>query len=114
MHLLTAITKALEARVAPLHAQLAGNPYVLHSPPPDGAPSKSPILQIVDAIPVLVPILLGSSVSRAKIVGCKVKKAPVKKPYRIIMTRRPARFGPALKESTMMAIETTDTTICSI
>lgn len=111
MHLLTAITTAAEARVAPLQAQLAGKPYVFHNPPPDGAPSKSPTLQTVDAIPVLVPIRPGSSVSRAKMVGCRVKKAPVKKPYRMIMTKRPARFGPALKESTMIAIEVTDATI---
>lgn len=111
IHLLTAITIAPEARVAPLQAQLAGKPYVLHKPPPDGAPSSSPTLHTVDAIPVLVPIRLGSSVSRAKMVGCRVKKAPVKKPYRMIMAKRPAKFGLALKESTMIAIEATDVTI---
>ncbi|KAJ4386861.1 hypothetical protein N0V93_009759 [Gnomoniopsis smithogilvyi] len=99
------------ASATPLHAQLASNPKVLINAPEEGAPSSRPKLIHVDAIPIRVPIRFASVVSRVNIVGCKEKKAPVKNPYRITSTKRPAACGSAFRQSTSSDSENTDVTI---
>lgn len=109
--LLTTIAIIPTASATPLHAQLASNPNDLINAPDDGAPTSNPKLIHVDAIPILVPIRFTSVVSRAKIVGCNEKKAPVKKPYRMTNAKSPAACGAALRQRTISDSEKTDTTI---
>jgi hypothetical protein len=66
--------------VKPAQIQAPLYPFALRNAPATGGPKRSAKDMTENAMPNLVPIILGSLASLTKMVGCKAKNDPVKKP----------------------------------